>query len=312
MTTISTVDTRARAAGEVRRRPSDLARAQARAGYLFVLPTGVLYLTFVIAPVIVTCILAFAYYDPMLGSRWVGFDNFVRFFTDRRSLQILWNTLRFAFFAVTFNVSVGLVLALALNRAMPRWLLYFFRLSFFLPVIIAAAFVSIVWSYFFADDLGIINYYLRLIGLPSVRWLTDANQAITSIIIMDVWKNTGFFMIIFIAALQGVPRSIIEAAVMDGTPAWRQFLRITLPYISPVVFFCIVYASIGALQVFESITILTQGGPGDATRSLSILIVEEGFGSFQIGYAASISVVMTVIILIITAIQQLLSRKWVQ
>ncbi|OJY79665.1 sugar ABC transporter permease [Rhizobium sp. 60-20] len=295
-----------------RRRPSDLSRAQARAAYLFVLPTTVLYLTFVIAPVVVTVILAFAYYDPMLGSQWVGLDNFTRFFTDQRSLQILWNTLRFAFFAVTFNVSVGLILALALNRSMPSWLRYFFRLAFFLPVIIAAAFVSIVWSYFYGDDLGVINYYLRLIGLPGVRWLTDARHAMTSIIIMDVWKNTGFFMIIFIAALQGVPKNIIEAAVMDGTPAWRQFFRITLPYISPVVFFCIVYASIGALQVFESIVILTQGGPGDSTRSLSILIVEEGFGSFQIGYAASISVVMTVIILIITAIQQIVSRRWVQ
>jgi multiple sugar transport system permease protein len=295
-----------------RRQPSQLSRAQATTGYLFVLPATVLYLTFVIAPVIVTTILAFAYYDPMLGSQWVGFDNFIRFFTDQRSLQILWNTLRFALFAVTFNVSIGLLLALALNRAMPGWLLYFFRLAFFLPVIIAAAFISIVWTYFYGDDLGVINYYLRLIGLPGVRWLTDAGQAMTSIIIMDVWKNTGFFMIIFIAALQGVPKNILEAAVMDGTPAWRQFFRITLPYISPVVFFCIVYASIGALQVFESIVILTQGGPGDATRSLSIQIVEEGFGSFQIGYAASISVVMTVIILIITAIQQILSRKWVQ
>ncbi len=291
---------------------SDLRRAQARTGYLFVLPTTVLYITFVLAPVVLTCILAFSHFDPMMGSRWVGFDNFARFFSDRRSLQILWNTLRFTFFAVTFNVSIGLMLALALNRAMPSWLLYFFRLSFFLPVIIAAAFVSIVWSYLYGDDLGVINYYLRLIGLPGVRWLTDANQAMTSIIIMDVWKNTGFFMIIFIAALQGVPKTILEAAVMDGTPAWRQFFRITLPYISPVVFFCIVYASIGALQVFESIVILTHGGPGDATRSLSILIVEEGFGSFQIGYAAAISVVMTLLILLITAAQQWISRRWVQ
>jgi multiple sugar transport system permease protein len=294
------------------RQVSDLARAQARAGYLFVLPTSVLYFTFVLAPVVLTFILSFAYYDPMLGSRWVGFDNFTRFFTNPRSLQIFWNTLRFAFFAVTFNVSIGLILAIALNRTMPRWLLYFFRLAFFLPVIIAVAFVSIVWGYFFADDLGVINYFLRLAGVTPVNWLTDSDNAMMSIIIMDVWKNTGFFMVIFIAALQGVPRSIIEAALMDGTPAWRTFFRIVLPYISPVVFFAIVYASIGALQVYESIVILTQGGPGDSTRSLSILIVEEGFGSFQIGYAAAISVVMTVIILIITAIQQLLSRKWVQ
>ncbi len=149
-----------------RRQTSQLRRAQAATGYLFVLPATVLYLTFVIAPVIVTTILAFAYYDPMLGSQWVGFDNFIRFFTDQRSLQILWNTLRFALFAVTFNVSIGLVLALALNRAMPGWLLYFFRLAFFLPVIIAAAFVSIVWTYFYGDDLGVINYYQRLCGQP--------------------------------------------------------------------------------------------------------------------------------------------------
>lgn len=291
---------------------SQLDRAQARAGYIFILPTALLYATFVLAPVVVTFILAFAYYDPMMGSRWVGFDNFTRFFTNRRSLQILWNTLRFTLFAVTFNVSIGLLLAIALNRAMPNWLLYLFRLAFFLPVIIAAAFVSIVWTYFYADDLGVINYYLRLIGLPSVRWLTDARHAMTSIILMDVWKNTGFFMVIFIAALQGVPKNIVEAAVMDSTPAWRQFFRITLPWISPVVFFCIVYASIGALQVFETIVILTNGGPGDSTRSLSILIVEEGFGGYQIGYAAAISVVMTVLILCITATQQLISRRWVQ
>ncbi|MEO8758934.1 MAG: sugar ABC transporter permease [Devosia sp.] len=291
---------------------SDLSRAQTRVGYLFILPTSVLYLTFVLAPVVVTAVLAFTHFDPLRGSSWVGFDNFTRFFTDRRSLQIFWNTLRFAFFAVTFNVSVGLILALALNRVMPGWLLYFFRLAFFLPVIIAAAFVAIVWSYFYGDDLGVINFYLRLIGLPGVHWLTDSANAMTSILIMDVWKNTGFFMVIFIAALQGVPKNILEAAVMDGTPAWRRFFRITLPWISPVVFFCIVYCSIGALQVYESIVILTQGGPGDATRSLSILIVEQGFGSYEIGYAAAISVSMTVLILIITGVQQFLSRTLVQ
>ena len=296
----------------IAKRPvSDLARAQARAAYLFVLPTSLLYFTFVLAPVVLTFILSFSYYDPMLGSRWVGFDNFTRFFTNPRSLQIFWNTLRFALFAVTFDVLIGLALAMALNRAMPSWLLYFFRLAFFLPVIIAAAFVSIVWGFFFADDLGVINYFLRLAGIPAVHWLTDSHIAMRSIVIMDVWKNTGFFMIIFIAALQGVPKTIMEAAVMDGTPAWRTFLRIILPYISPVVFFAIVYASIGALQVYESIVILTQGGPGDSTRSLSILIVEEGFGSFQIGYGASVAVVMTVVILIITGVQLFLSRRLV-
>jgi multiple sugar transport system permease protein len=296
----------------VKRTRSDLGRAQARAGYLFILPSFILYAIFVLAPVIVTFVLSFTYYDPMAGSRWVGLENFQRFFTGERSLQIFWNTLCFAIFAVTGNVSVGLLLALALNRAMPAFLLYLFRLAYFLPVIIAAAFVSIVWGYFYGDDLGVINYYLIKLGFAPIHWLTSSHTAMMSIIIMDIWKNTGFFMIIFIAALQGVPKTIMDAAIMDGSSYWRRFFRIVLPWISPVVFFAIVYASIGALQVYESIVILTRGGPGDATRSLSIHIVEEAFDSFEIGYAASVAVIMTLIILIITSIQLLASRRWVR
>ena len=300
------------AAFSVRRTRSDLERAQTRAGYLFILPSFVLYAAFVLAPVIVTFVLSFTYYDPMAGSRWVGLENFQRFFTGDRSLQIFGNTLCFAIFAVTGNVVVGLLLALALNRAMPPFLLYLFRLAYFLPVIIAAAFVSIVWGYFYGDDLGVINYYLIKLGFTPIHWLTSSHTAMMSIVMMDIWKNTGFFMIIFIAALQGVPRNIMDAAIMDGSSYWRRFFRIVLPWISPVVFFAIVYASIGALQVYESIVILTRGGPGDATRSMSIYIVEEAFDNFEIGYAASVSVIMTLVILIITAIQLLASRRWVR
>jgi multiple sugar transport system permease protein len=296
----------------VGRNKSDLARAQTRAGYLFILPSAVLYAVFVLAPVIVTFILSFTYYDPMAGSHWIGLENFQRFFTGDRSLQIFGNTLGFALFAVTGNVVVGLLLALALNRAMPAFLLYLFRLAYFLPVIIAAAFVSIVWGYFYGDDLGVINYYLIHLGFAPVHWLTSSQTAMMSIVIMDIWKNTGFFMIIFIAALQGVPKNIMDAAVMDGSSYWRRFFRIVLPWISPVVFFAIVYASIGALQVYESIVILTRGGPGDATRSMSIYIVEEAFDNFEIGYAASISVIMTLVILMITTIQLFASRRWVR
>jgi len=294
------------------RTKSDLEKAQWRAGYLFVLPSFTLYAVFVLAPVIVTFVLSFTYYDPMGGSRWVGLENFERFFTGDRSLQIFWNTLCFAIFAVAGNVTVGLLLALALNRAMPSFLLYLFRLAYFLPVIIAAAFVSIVWGYFYGDDLGVINYYLIRFRFAPVHWLTSSRTAMMSIILMDVWKNAGFFMIIFIAALQGVPKAIMDAAIMDEASYWRRFFRIVLPWISPVVFFAIVYASIGALQVYESIVILTQGGPGDATRSMSLYIVEEAFGSFEIGYGASVSVIMTLVILIITSIQLLASRRWVR
>ena len=295
-----------------RQRLSDLRKAQMRAGYLFVFPSILLYAAFVLAPVEITIVLSFTYYDISFGAEWVGFDNYWRFITEARSLEILWNTLRFAFLAVTFNVAVGLILALALNRAMPKALLYFFRLAYFLPVIISAAFVAVVWSYFYSVDFGVINYYLGQLGLPQVPWLSSSKVAMTSIVIMDVWKNTGFFMIILVAALQGVPKSIMDAAAMDGASPWRRFSRIILPYISPVLFFCIVFASIGALQVFESIMILTGGGPGDSTRSLSIYLVDEAFGSFELGYAASVSVVMMLLVLVITIIQLIGSRRWVR
>src|SRR6202047_581332 len=198
----------------VTRTKSDLEKAQTRAGYLFILPSVALYAVFVLAPVIVTFLLSFTYYDPMGGSRWAGLENYQQFFTGDRSLQIFWNTLSFAIFAVTGNVTVGLLLALALNRAMPPFLLYLFRLAYFLPVIIAAAFVSIVWGYFYGDDLGVINYYLIRLGFTPVHWLTSSRTAMMSIILMDVWKNAGFFIIIFIADVNGVQKTIIDAATM--------------------------------------------------------------------------------------------------
>jgi multiple sugar transport system permease protein len=295
-----------------RRRLSDLKKAQMRAGYLFVVPSFVLYALFVLVPVAITIVLSFTYYDISFGVDWVGLENYQRFFGESRSVTIFWNTLRFAFFAVTGNVLVGLLLALALNRAMPAFLLYFFRLAFFLPVIISAAFVAVVWSYFYAFVFGVINYYLQQLGIPAVPWLSSSKVALTSIVIMDVWKNTGFFMIILVAALQGVPQPIMDAASMDGASPWRRFTRITLPYISPVLFFCIVFATIGALQVFESIVILTDGGPGDSTRSLSIYLVNEAFGSFELGYAAAVSVIMMGLVLLVTTIQLIGSRRFVE
>ncbi len=295
-----------------RPRLSDLRKAQMRAGYLFVVPSFILYALFVLVPVAITIILSFTYYDVSFGADWVWFENYQRFFGESRSITIFWNTLRFAFFAVTGNVLVGLLLALALNRAMPAALLYFFRLAFFLPVIISAAFVAVVWSYFYAFDFGVINYYLQQLGIPAVPWLSSSKVAMISIVITDVWKNTGFFMIILVAALQGVPQPIMDAASMDGASPWRRFTRITLPYISPVLFFCIVFATIGALQVFESIVILTDGGPGDSTRSLSIYLVNEAFGSFELGYAAAVSVIMMGLILVVTTIQLVGSRRFVE
>jgi multiple sugar transport system permease protein len=298
--------------GSAQPRRSQLAATQARAGYVFLAPSFLLYALLVLLPVAVTVALSFARYDFVNGGRWVGLDNYLRLLADPRFLVVLGNTFRFTFFAVILNVTVGLLLALALNRRMPDWLLYFFRLAFFLPVIIAASFVAVVWSYLLGDDLGVVNFFLSQLGFSSIRWLSSSDWAMTAIIIVDVWKNTGFFMIIFIAALQGIPKPIMDAAVMDGATPWRRFWRITFPFISPVIFFNIVFASIGAMQVYETIFIMTRGGPGDATRSVTIFLTEQAFGAFEFGYGASVSVVLMLIILCITVVQFASQRFWVR
>ena len=282
---------------------SDLQRAQARAGYLFLLPSFALYLVFVLAPVVVTCILSFTFYDPMLGSRWVGFDNYVRFFTDDRSLQIFWNTLRFTVFAVTGNICVGMLFALALDRRCPGDFPLSLSARLFPPGDHRGGLR--------VDRLGL---FLRRRSrrhqlLPHPAWLQPGPLADLQPQRDDVDRHHGRLEERRLLHDHLHRRAAGRAEDADGGGGhgrrfpWRRFFRIVLPWISPVVFFAIVYASIGALQVFESVVILTRGGPGDATRSMSIFIVEEAFDSFEIGYAASIAVVMTVVILVITVVQ---------
>ncbi len=288
------------------------ARAEeAIAGYLFVVPSFVLYAAFVLLPIAATIYLSFTFYDRSGAPVFIGLENYVNALESPRFWQIFRNTLVFTVFAVLGNVGIGLALAVLLNRAMPRTLLYLFRLAYFLPVIIAMSFVSIVWSFLYSTDLGVINYYLQQLGLPAIGWLTDTRYAMASILIMDVWKHAGFSMLVFLAALQGIPASLIEAARLDGASAWRLFWSITFPLLSPVVFFNVIVVTVGALQVFESIVIMTNGGPGDFTRSIVMLIYHEAFANFDLGYAAAISVTLLLLVGAVTALQFWAGKRWV-
>lgn len=281
------------------------------AGYLFLAPSFLLYAAFVLVPIAVTIWLSFTFYERAAPPVFIGLENYQAVIDSPRFWQILKNTFVFTFFAVLGNVGLGLALALLLNRAMPAALLYFFRLAYFLPVIIAMSFVSIVWSFLYSTDLGVFNYYLQSLGLPRIGWLSDTRFAMASILVMDVWKNTGFSMLVFLAALQSIPPSLIEAARLDGASSWRLFWSIVFPLLSPVVFFNIIIVTVGALQVFESIVILTNGGPGDYTRSIVMLIYHEAFANFDLGYAAAISVVLLILIGAVTAAQFWFSKRWV-
>lgn len=280
------------------------------AAYGFLAPAYIIYLLFLAIPLAASLVLSVLEVDRLtLATEFVGLSNFEWVLGDPRFWRTFGNTFYFITLAVVGNVGLGLVLAVLLDRNIPGPLLYLFRLAYFLPVLVSLAFVSFIWRFMFSFDLGAINYYIRLLGLPAVGWLTDKNVAMLSIVIIDVWKNVGFFVIILLAALQGVPRTLMEAARIDGASPFTTLRRIKLPFIAPVILFCVTYATIGGLQVFDSIKIITDGGPGDATRSVVMYMFSEAFSAGELGSGAASALTLLVVIAIVTAIQLTLGRR---
>jgi multiple sugar transport system permease protein len=284
---------------------------EALAGYLFILPTFIGYTAFVIGPILAAVWISLTSYDMLSSPRFVGLDNYVRLFSDPRLRQVYRNTIFFTVFAVSLNVGVGLLLAILVNRKMPATLRYLFRTAYFFPVLVALVYCSIIWQFLYQKDTGIFNYYLGLLGIAPIRWLSAPEWIMPSIILMDVWKNAGFAMLVFLAGLQNISQSYYEAAEIDGANRWQLFRHITLPLITPTLFFNVIIYMIGALQVFDSIQVLTGGGPGDASRSLVMYIYENAFQLFQMGYASAISITLFIIIMILTLIQFKVSQSWV-
>ena len=289
--------------------PPPLKRAEARAAFWFVLPGYSLYLLFAFLPALATVVFSLTYLDRYTWHiQFVGLDNIIYVLTDRRFWTSFLNTFYFVSLAATFNVAIGLVFAAMLDRSMPRVILYVLRLGYFLPVLVSTALVSLVWKFLYSSDLGILNYYLVNLGLPRIGWLSDERVAMISVVIMDVWKHFGFFMIIQLAALQSIPRELLEAAELDGAGPILIFFSIKVPMIAPVTFFCLTYATITGLQMFESIRILTSGGPGDATISMVMYMYDETFSAQDVGTGSSAALVLLITIIIVTLIQFRIGR----
>lgn len=288
-----------------------LKRRETLAAFGFLAPAYLIYLLFLAIPLVAALFLSVLEVDRLtLALDFVGLANFEWIFTDPRFWRTFLNTFYFIALAVAGNVGLGLVLAILLDRNIPGPLLYVFRLAYFLPVLVSLAFVSFIWQFMFSYDLGIINYYIRQLGLPPVGWLNDQNIAMLSIVVIDVWKNVGFFIIILLAALQGVPRSLLEAARIDGASPLTTLLRIKLPFIAPVILFCVTYATIGGLQVFDSIKIITNGGPGDSTRSVVMYMYSEAFSAGELGTGAASALTLLVVIAVVVAIQLGYGRRF--
>ena len=281
------------------------------AAYAFLAPVILGFFLFVLGPAVAAVGLSFYSYDVLTPPRFVGWSNYLRILRDPRLPLIYWNTVIYVFWYVALTTVLGLVLAVAANRAMGALWRYLIRTSYFFPVLTSLASVSLVWQYLYSTDFGIINYYLGKVGVARIPWLTSSQWAIYSIIFLGVWKNLGFNFILLVAGLQNIPRHLYEAAEIDGAGRWASFRYVTLPSLSPVMFFVIVWGLINAFQVFDSPFILTTGGPGDASRTVVMYIYESGFRYFQMGYASTVALSLFLIVVVLTILQFRLGRIWV-
>jgi len=239
---------------------------------------------------------------------FVGGSNFKTLFSEREFIEVMENTFTYTTLTVSLTISISLLLALWLNR---QGALYgMIQGAIFSPHIISLVSVSMLWMWLMDTDYGLLNWFLNLFGISNVPWLTDPSTSLLSLVIVAVWKGIGFNTLIFIAGLQSIPRDIYEAAELDESSKVRTFFKLTLPMLSPTLFFLTVISLIGSFQVFETISIMTKGGPINSTNTFVYYIYENGFRFFKIGYASAAGVLLLIIVSLLTIVYfRILSRK---
>ena len=278
---------------------------------LFLAPTVIGLGLFTFLPILASIVLAFFSWDIITPPRFVGLENFADIAADPTIRVSFLNTIGFVVVAVTLQLAVALVLAVLVNTRMPGLLKSFFRSVLFFPLVLSAASVSIIMGYLFNENFGLVNHVLNLLGMADVPWLTSTHGAMIVVILVYVWQNFGFSFLLFLGGLSSIPKEVYEAAQVDGATGWKQFWRITFPLVSPTTLVASVMAIISALQIFDQPYVLTRGGPGDSTRTAVMVIYESAFKQLEFGRASAIGIVLTVVIMLVTAIQFRLSRRFV-
>jgi multiple sugar transport system permease protein len=280
-------------------------------GWLFISPAMLLFLAFILGPFLAALALSLFSWDLLTPAKFVGLANFRQLTSDGLLVHALGNTFVFAFASVVTHLVGGLLLAVAVNRGMNKVLSYFVRTAIFFPFLISWAAVALLWKYVLDPAFGLLSYYVGKLGVTAPDWFTDPSWALPSIIGIDFWHTIGYTFLIMLAGLQTVPREMTEAARVDGASRAQVFVNITLPLMSPTVFFASVITFIGAFQIFDPIQIITGGGPNDSTISAVMYLYQTGFQAFQVGYASTIALVVFVVIMGVTLLQFWGSRKWV-
>lgn len=279
-------------------------------GYLFILPNLVGVLIFLAFPVLFALWMSFTDWDVLTSPEFVGLSNYRTLLTeDPLFWRSLWNSTYYTLLTVPTSILIGLGLAVAMNQAVRGITL--FRAAMYIPVLTSAVAVAFIWRWIFNSDVGLLNAMLSFLHLPSnIRWLTDERWAMISLSIMAVWKSVGYYAVILFAALQGVPRTLYEAAELDGASSWRRFINITVPMIGPAILFVTVIAVIGSFQVFDQVYLITNnGGPGTSTYVYNLHLYNNAFKFFRMGYASSMAYILFAILFVITWLQLRIGRK---
>lgn len=281
--------------------------------YLFIAPTLIILFIFSFIPILVAVFISFTNMNLAGLADWSniefnGVQNFVQLFGDAVFRKSMFNTLIYVVVGVPLVVIVSMAIAILINQG-TSWIFKTFRVIYYMPSITNIVAIAVIWGYLYNSQYGLINHMLEAVGISPVRWLQDPTIAKFSLIIMAVWKAIGLNMIIFLAALQGIPRTYYEAAQIDGASRWQQLMRITVPLLGFATFFVSITTLIGWIQFFEEPLVMTKGDPLNGTTSMALFIYQTGFQRSDFGYAAAGSIVLFVIIILVTLVQFKVRKK---
>ncbi|TCC58349.1 sugar ABC transporter permease [Kribbella pittospori] len=284
-------------------------KQEARWGVLLALPAIIGFVAFTFLPMIASAVISLTDWTIGAAPKFVGFANYKRMFTaDDSFFKSLWATLYYTLGAVPLLLIVAFAVALLLNQPVRGQGV--FRVIYYLPAIVPIVANSMLWIWLFNPDFGLLNTLTEKAGLPRSQWIFDESTAIPSLILMSVW-GFGNVAVIFLAGLQGVPRQLYEAIAVDGGGAWRKFRHITLPMMTPTIFYSLVTSVIGALQVFVQAAVMTEGGPNDSTLFYIYYLYRTAFTNNEMGYASALAWVLFLVIMAITVVLFRNSSRWV-
>jgi multiple sugar transport system permease protein len=276
--------------------------------YLCLLPWIVGFLAFVVGPMLFSFGLSFFESDLLITNYFVGLENYQELFQEADFWQSLKVTFIYAFTTVPLGTVIALLIATLLNQKIAG--LGLWRTIYYLPTVISGVAVSLLWLQIFNPRAGLINNFLALFGLTGPNWLYDSNYALSALIIMSVW-GVGANILLYLAGLQGIPTHLYEAATIDGANGWQRFWAVTIPMLSPTIFFNVTISLIGAFQFFTQAFVMTKGGPSNSTLSMVLYLYNKAFGQVRFGYASAVAWVLFAIIISFTLLFQYLSRHWV-